>query len=167
MSSAISFPRLWSQEDPPSFCWQCSFQCYPRYSWPLWQGHIAGLHPPCPPGLPGAFFAKSSLSMSWCMGLVLPRYRTLLFPLLNFIRFMSDYFFKPLRSSKSNGVSTTPTLGTSVNLLRVQFPAVVQVSNEEVEQPWPLKWLLGCISVDWPPAGLHAADHNSVRLRFS
>lgn len=34
--------------------------------------------------------------------------------------------FNPSRSSKSNGVSTTLTLGTSVNLLRVQFPAVIQ-----------------------------------------
>ncbi|CAN8184049.1 unnamed protein product [Coccothraustes coccothraustes] len=40
-------------------------------------------------------------------------------------------------SSKSNGVTATLTLGINVNLLRVQFPAVSQVSSEEVEQHWP------------------------------
>lgn len=72
------------------------------------------------------------------------------------LRMVHTCFFNPLRSSKSNGVSTTLTLGTSVNVLRVQFSAVIQVSHEEVGQHWPQQSLLRCITVDWPPAGLHA-----------
>jgi len=51
-------------------------------------------------------------SIYWCMGLSLPRCRTLHFPLLNCMRFLSAHFSSLLRSlwlaAKLSGVSATP-----------------------------------------------------------
>lgn len=64
-------------------------------------------------------------SMSWCLGLLLPRCWTLQFPLLNFMRFLSAHFSSLSRSfwmaAKPYSLWTTPSsFVSSGNLLRVQ-----------------------------------------------
>ncbi|KAK4806792.1 hypothetical protein QYF61_005588 [Mycteria americana] len=62
--------------------------------------------------------------MYWCLGLFLPRGRTLPFPLLNFMRFLSAHFSSLFRSlwmaARSSAISATPpTFVSPANLLRV------------------------------------------------
>ena len=56
--------------------------------------------------------SRSTPSLYWCMGLFLPRCRTLHLPLLNFIRFLSAQLSSLSRShwmaAQAAGVSTTP-----------------------------------------------------------
>lgn len=57
--------------------------------------------------------SQTALSMSWCMGLFLPRdSKTLHFPLLNFIKFLSSHFSSLVRSlwmtADSSVLSSTP-----------------------------------------------------------
>ena len=72
--------------------------------------------------------SRSTPSLYWCMGLFLPRCRTLNFPLLNLIRFLSAQLSSLSRSrskaAQPSGVSTTPlSLVSSANLLRVHSNA--------------------------------------------
>ena len=65
-----------------------------------------------------------SPSLYWCMGLFLPRCRTLHLPLLIFIRFLPTQLSSLSRScwmaAQPSGVSTTPpSFVSSANLLRV------------------------------------------------
>ncbi|KFR14664.1 Sterol regulatory element-binding protein cleavage-activating protein, partial [Opisthocomus hoazin] len=81
--------------DPPSPCCPHSSECTPGDHWPSGQpGHAAGSWSPCcPPALPvplhRAALQQVSPSLDWCLGLFLPRCRTLHLPWLNFIRFLS------------------------------------------------------------------------------
>ena len=82
-----------------------------------------------PTRTPRAFSAKlfrswSAPSMYWCMDLFLPRCRTLHFPSLNFMRFLSAHSSSLLRSlgmaAQPSGVSATPrSLVSSAYFLRV------------------------------------------------
>ena len=68
--------------------------------------------------------SRSTPSLYWCMGLFLPRCRTLYLPLLNFIRFLCAQLSSLSRSrwmaAQPSGVSTTPpSFVSSANLLRV------------------------------------------------
>ena len=66
-----------------------------------------------------------ALSIRWCLGLFLPRSRTLHSPVVKFIRFLSAHFSVPLRTpwivAQPSGVSATPpSFTSSPNLLRVR-----------------------------------------------
>ena len=68
--------------------------------------------------------SRSAPSLYWCMGLFLPRCRTLPLPWLNLIRFLSAQLSSLSRSvwmaAQPAGVSTTPpSFVSSANLLRV------------------------------------------------
>jgi len=68
--------------------------------------------------------SRSTPSLYWCIGLFLPRCRTLHLPLLNLIRFLSAQTSSLSRSrcmaAQPSGASTTPpSLESLANLLRV------------------------------------------------
>lgn len=103
MLSVISFQRLWSHEvkKTPLILLAMLFPVLSKMLLPsvararCWLTTTLSTRTP-------RYFLQSSLSMSWFMGSVLPRCRTLLYPLLNFAWFTFDYFFNPLRLSKIN-----------------------------------------------------------------
>ncbi|XP_066851872.1 lethal(3)malignant brain tumor-like protein 2 isoform X4 [Anser cygnoides] len=94
---------------------------------------------------PGSFLAKvlllstrSASGVCWCLGLFLPRGRTLHFPVLNFTGFSSAHFSSLSRSlwmaAQPPGVSAAPpSFVSSGNLLRAHCH-VTQIINEDVGQ---------------------------------
>lgn len=61
------------------------------------QGRITGSCSWCPPGGPSGPFLPSCFPDGQYMALFLPRHRTLHFPWLNFVKFLSSHFCSPLR----------------------------------------------------------------------
>lgn len=47
-------------------------------------------------------------------------------------------------------------------LVECAFCLIIQVTNEDVKQYCPEYQPLGFTTSDWPPTGLHAADHNTL-----
>ena len=87
--------------------------------------HRRTLHSLTPRSLStGLLSSRSAPSLYWCMGLFLPRCRTLHLPLLNFIRFLCAQLSSLYRShwmpAQPSGVpATLPSFMSPANLLRL------------------------------------------------
>jgi len=86
--------------------------------------------------------SRSAPSLSWCMGLFLPRCRTLHLPLLSFIRFLCAQLSSLSRfrwmAAQPSGVSTTPpSFVSSANLLRVHFVLLSRSLMNELNKTGP------------------------------
>ena len=82
-------------------------------------------------GTPSAFSAKLlyrwvSPSVCWCLGLFVPRSRTLYFPMLNFMRYLSAHFSRMLRSL---GMTAWPSHLSATPLMSVQSAYLLRVHS--------------------------------------
>lgn len=118
-----------STERSSSTCWQ-HFSKHSLEGWgPLLQGHIAdSCFPWTPPGFLGLSYKAALYMISpspyQCMGQFFSGWPTLPFPLLNFMRLLSDHLSSLLRSmwmaARPSWVSpTSPSFVASANLWRV------------------------------------------------
>lgn len=121
-----------------------------------------------PPRIPGSFSAK--LLSSWwsprhygCLGLFLPKCRTLHFPLFNFMRFSSALFSNvsqtPWMTASPSRVPTTRVTQFCIlcELAECALCSSVQAVSEEY---WHLLLPIGHSARDLPLTGLHTADHH-------
>lgn len=93
---------------------------------------------------PRCFSAKplsswSSLILFWCLGLFLPRCRTLYFPLLDFIKFLLAYgwAFQGLSESNQLVCELLFPVGVVRKLAESTPYPIMQVINELVKWNWP------------------------------
>jgi len=105
-----------------------------------WQGPQWVTH--SNPPLRTAALQQLSPSLSWCLGLFLPRGRTLPLPLVNLIRFLSAQLSSLSRSrwmaAQPAGVSTTPpSLVSSANWLRVTSNSSSRSLMKKLNQTGP------------------------------
>ena len=84
-------------------------------------------------------YSQEAPSMYWCLGLFRPCCRTLHFPFLNFMKFLSAHFSILLRSlwmaAWPFGLSVAPlSLVWSANLMKVVLYPTIQIINEVVNE---------------------------------
>lgn len=106
-STSMGSHQWWEEESLPCTC--CLPCCWenPGCCWPsLSQGHIADSCSTCPSRPPGPFlkicFPAVCASMYWCMGLFLPRCRTLCLLLLIFMRLIMRFYSYTSHSCQSS-----------------------------------------------------------------
>lgn len=119
-------------------------------------------------------FTKSQdlvIPSAYCfLGLFLCRCKTLHFPLLNFLRFLSAHFSSLSRclcmTVNLSCVSfTPPSFVWSVNMLQVQSILLSRPLKEMLSSISPriISWNT-LLMTDWPPTGLNATEQKSLSL---
>ena len=111
--------------------------------------------------------SRSAPSLYWCMGLFLPRCRTLHLLLLNFIRFVSAQLSGLSRSrwmaAQPSGVSANSSQFCVISkLVEGTLCPFIQVIDEEVEQDWAKYWALENPASWRPPTTFYATDDNPL-----